>query len=324
MLGFDIGTSNLLVAVKGKGIVLNEPNLLAKKNARAIFFGKEAEKIKDKEKLIRPVKNGSIYDVWAYKEVIKKLTSKLHSKIQFVKPEILVNVFSGITQLEKRVICNIIKRNGGARKVRLIENGLAASIGAGIDVNSPSGVMVIDIGGGTCDIAVVSRGYIVLSISLPLGGDTFNRAIMNYIRCNFHILIDDDTAEDIKIKIGACLPCEKKEETIYGYDIKQEEFVKVKITSEDIRKSIFPYLVSMADGIKYVLSELDPEIMSDVIENGIVMCGGSAKLSQLCNFIYQATGIPAYVAEESNLCVINGIQKIIEGKVRHIGWELVN
>lgn len=326
--GFDLGTSNFIVCLKGKGIVLQEPMIVALKDNKIVFSGILAKKMSGKENdnfsIVKPIQHGSIHHLSLIEEIIKKIMKNLCGKMKLVRPEVIINIPSGAGSVERKALTNIVRTSGGAQKVKLIKNSLAAGVGAGIDVNLSRGIMIVDIGGGTCDIAVLSLGGVVMSLSIPLGGDAFDKAIIDYIKLWHRVLIGALCAEEVKIKIGTCTLSKTLTEVIVGKDMRSGLPLRIKITSDEIRNCILPHLVSVVGGISYVLSNIDPEILSDIMEHGIVLTGGSAQLSFLDTFIYETTGIRAYVAPEPDLCVIKGIQKIIEKEVLPLHWCLTN
>lgn len=311
-LGIDLGTANTLVFLPGKGIVLDEPSVVAisEQDNAIIAIGIEAKEMigKTPESIIvyRPMKDGVIADYRVTEAMLRYFISKALGRYNLFKPDVMVSVPAGITSTERRAVIEAAVR-AGARNAYVVKEPILAAIGAGIAINEPKGQMIMDIGGGTTDVAVISLGGIVASTSVKCAGDKIDQAIADYIKKTFNLVIGDRTAEQIKIKIGAALPIEDELTiTIKGRDAIQGLPRTAQISTNEIVHAIDKELRMMIGAIKDVLSNTPPELSSDIIDEGIIMTGGSSQLRNLPELIYRKTGVKACVADEPLLCVAKG------------------
>lgn len=317
-IGIDLGTANTLVHVKGKGIVLKEPSVVAiQRDTGAILaVGEEAKHMIGRTPgnivAIRPLKDGVIADFDVTQAMLKHFISKTLKTKSFVKPRVVVGIPSGVTEVEKRAVIDATLQ-AGAREVYLIEEPMAAAIGAGLEVQEPTGNMVVDIGGGTTEVAIISLGGIVTSKSIRVGGDELDEAIMSYIKKEYNLMIGERTAEEIKITIGSAFP-KPKEETIEvrGRDLVTGLPKTIKVNSEEIREALAEPVNSILDAIKVTLEKSPPELAADIMDRGIVMTGGGALLYGLDKLINHETGMPVHIAENPMECVALGTGKALE------------
>lgn len=315
-IGIDLGTANTLVYVKGKGIVLSEPSVVAIYNGKALAFGIEAKKMLGRTpgdiQAIRPMKDGVIADFDVTQEMISHFIKKIHNRSRFIAPRVVISVPSGITGVEKRAVIEAAE-SAGARRVFLIEEPKAAAIGAGLPVNEPSGSMIVDIGGGTTEVAVISLGGIVVSKSVRIAGDKMDIAIIDYLKQEYSLLIGERTAEEIKIKIGSAYYLnEEKEMDIKGRDLISGLPKLIAISSKEIRNALKEPVNSIVFAVRSALEETPPELSSDIAERGIVMAGGGALLQGLDKKISEECGLPINIAEDPLTCVVKGTGKILE------------
>lgn len=316
-LGIDLGTATTLIYVHGKGIVLNEPSVvsLAKGSNKILAIGKEAREMigKTPEYIVahRPLRSGVISDYEITRKMLTYFIQKVAGRGLF-KPDVVVCIPSGGTEVEKRAILDAAY-HAGVRKAYLIEEPMAAALGAGLDIASPSGNMVIDIGGGTTDVAVLSLGGIVVSRSVRIAGDQFDEAIIRHLRKKFNLLIGEQTAETIKIKIGCAIP-PTKEETIglRGRDLISGLPRDLTLTSSEVYKCLLDSLSSIVETARMVLEHTPPELAADVGEKGICLTGGGALLRGIEELISKSLGTPAYVAEDPVACVALGAGKVLD------------
>jgi rod shape-determining protein MreB len=311
-LGIDLGTANTLVFLPGKGVVLNEPSVVAvsEQDNTILAIGIEAKDMigKTPESIIvyRPMKDGVIADYRVTEAMLRYFISKTLGKYNLFKPDIMVSVPAGITSTERRAVVEAAVR-AGAKNAYVVKEPILAAIGAGIPIRESKGHMIMDIGGGTTDIAVISLGGIVASTSVKCAGNKIDQAIADYIKKTFNLAIGDKTAEAIKIKIGAAIPLEEELTiTIKGRDFIQGLPRTAQISTNEIVRAIDKELRTMISAIKDVLSETPPELASDIIDDGIIMTGGSSQLRNLADLIYRRTGVKARVADEPLLCVVKG------------------
>lgn len=320
-IGIDLGTANTLAFVKNKGITVNEPSVVAVNTdtKRVLSVGNEAKQMIGRTPgnivAIRPLKDGVIADFDTTSEMLKYFIGKAYKKGVFSKkPRIVVCVPSGVTEVEKRAVINATISAGAHEKdAYLIEEPMAAAIGAGLPVEDPIGSMVVDIGGGTSEVAVISLGGIVTSKSLRIAGDELDSYIVSYVKKEYNLMIGERSAEEIKISIGSAYPLEEEK----SIDVKGRDLVSglpktVTITSEQIRGAISEPVNAIIDAIKFALEKTPPELSSDIIENGIVLTGGGALLRGLDTLITNETGVKARKAEEPLNCVALGTGKVLE------------
>ena len=311
-LGIDLGTANTLVYFPNKGIILNEPSVVAvsEQDNVILAIGIEAKEMigKTPENIIvyRPMKDGVIADYRVTEAMLRYFISKALGKYNLFKPDVMVSVPAGITSTERRAVVEAAIR-AGAKNAYVVKEPILAAIGAGIPIQESRGYMIVDIGGGTTDVAVIALGGIVASTSVKCAGDKVDQAITDYIKKTFNLAIGDKTAEAIKIKIGAAVPLEEElTVTIKGRDYIQGLPRTAQISTNEIVKAIDKELKTMIGAIKEVLSQTPPELASDIIDDGIIMTGGSSQLRNLADLVYRKTGVKAKVADEPLLCVAKG------------------
>lgn len=315
-MAIDLGTANTLVYVKGKGIVLNEPSVVAialnKGKKMVLAVGNEAKSMVGRTpgniQAIRPLRDGVIADFEIAEEMIKYFIRKVHNRRSFLAPRIIVCVPSGSTAVERRAIQESAESAGG-RRVFLIEEPMAAAIGAGLPVTEPTGSMVVDIGGGTTEVAVLSLGGIVYACSVRVGGDKMDEAITNFIRRNHNLLIGEATAEKIKKEIAsACMNQDSKNilMPIKGRSLINGVPKEIGINQEQIVESLSEVVGSIVDGVKVALENTAPELAADIVDRGIVMTGGGSLLKDLDKVISNSTNLPVFIAEDPLTCVVRG------------------
>ena len=319
-LAIDLGTANTLIYVEGKGIVLREPSVVAVKEEgrykRVVAIGEEAKRMLGKTpgsiKAIRPLREGVIADFEVTEAMIRYFIQKVHNRSYFVKPRIIISVPSGTTQVERRAVKESAEF-AGAREVYLIEEPMAAAIGAGLPVAEPVACMVVDIGGGTTEVAVISLGGIVVSHSIKVAGDKLDEAIVYYIKRKYNLLIGEATAEQVKIRIGDVLPQEPYPEMeIKGRDLITGVPKTITITSKEVQEAIKEPVDLIVQAIKQVLEVTPPELAADLVDRGIMLTGGGALLKNLDKLISQETGLNVSVAEDPLLCVALGAGKALD------------
>lgn len=317
-IGIDLGTANILMTVKGKGIVLKEPSVVAidKKSNRILAVGDLAKEMLGRTpeniKAIRPMKDGVIADFNGTQLMLKTMISKVCRKYNAAKPRVVVGVPSGITEVEERAVEEAIIASG-AKEVYLIEEPMAAAIGASIDVSEPSGNMIVDIGGGTTEVAVISLGGIVISNSLRIAGDELDYDIINFLKKYMNLAIGYTTAEEIKIQLGCALPLmSDMTMQIRGRDLISGYPKTILIASSQVRQAISESIEKIIEIIKTTLEKTPPELSSDIMEKGIVLAGGGALIKNIDRLISERTGIPVYIAEEPLDCVVRGAAKTLE------------
>ena len=317
-IGVDLGTANVLVYVKGKGIVLREPSVVAidKDSNRVLAIGEEARRMLGRTPgnivAIRPLREGVIADYDTTESMLRHFIRKVAGKSFFFKPRIMVCIPSGVTTVEKRAVLEAAMQ-AGARKTYLIEEPLAAALGAGLDIAEPCGAMVVDIGGGTTDVAVLSLGGIVVSESLRIGGDRFDESLVSFVKKEYKIMIGERTAEEMKVQIGTAFPNSRNETMeVRGRDLLSGLPKTVRITSEETREALAEPVALIVQCVKSVLENTPPELASDIMDRGIVMTGGGSLLHGLDRVIQEETGIPTYLAEDPLSCVALGTGKALE------------
>jgi rod shape-determining protein MreB len=320
-IGIDLGTANILVYVKGKGVVLNEPSVVAirEDDNKLVAVGEEAREMIGRTpgnvRAIRPMRDGVIADYLITEAMLRYVLEKVAPRIRLFKPEVMISVPSGVTSVEKRAVKDAAIR-AGAKDAYLLEEPLAAAIGANVPISGPSGNMIIDIGGGTSEIAVIALGGIVVSDSLRVGGNRFDEAIANSIRRKYNLMIGDRTAEDVKIRIGSALPLEEPlKMEVKGRDMIAGLPRTIPITSQEVTEAIEPPMQQIIGAVRNVLEQTPPELSSDIIDKGMVMSGGGALLRNLDTLLTQVTGIPCHVAENALNSVAIGTGLALE----HIG-----
>ena len=322
-MAIDLGTANTLVYVKGRGIVLNEPSVVAIADIRGrkqvLAVGEEAKQMLGRTPgniaAIRPLRDGVIADFEVAEEMIKHFIRKVHNRRSFASPLIIVCVPSGSTAVERRAIQESAE-SAGARKVLLIEEPMAAAIGAGLPVTEPSGSMVVDIGGGTTEVAVISLGGIVYARSVRVGGDKMDEAIISYIRRHFNLLIGESSAERIKLAVGAATAPDDGEEgpaiEVKGRDLMHGVPREVLVSQRQIAESLAEPVTAIVEAVKVALENTPPELAADIVDKGIVLTGGGALLHRLDEVLRASTGLPVVVAEEPLSCVALGTGRALE------------
>ncbi|HYB73186.1 MAG TPA: rod shape-determining protein [Candidatus Sulfotelmatobacter sp.] len=317
-LAIDLGTANTLIYVKGKGIVLSEPSVVAIKKGtnNVLKVGKEAKEMLGRTPgsivAIRPMKDGVIADFDVTEQMIRQFIWKIHNRKTLVRPRIIMCVPSGITQVEKRAIRDSAEQ-AGAREVHLIEEPMAAAIGAGLGVQEPSGNMIVDIGGGTTEVAVISLGGIVYSQSVRIAGDEMDEAIIQYLKRKYNLLVGERTAENIKIHIGSAYPFdEPRKMEIKGRDLVDGIPKALTINDSDIREALHDPIYAIVDAVKTALERTPPELASDLAEKGIVMAGGASLLHGLDTLIALETHLRVRVADDPLSCVVLGTGKVLD------------
>ncbi len=319
-MAIDLGTANTVVSIRGKGIIINEPSVVAVQNDRygkdkILAVGQEAKQMIGKTplniKAVRPMKDGVIADFEMTERMIRYFIEKAHSRRSFIRPRIIICIPYGITQVERKAVKESAL-SAGAREVFLVEEPMAAAIGAGIPVSDPSGYVVVDIGGGTTEIGVTSLGGLVLCKSIKVAGDRFDKAIMEYVRQNYNLYIGERTAENVKIEIGSA--------------IKQEEELKIKVKgrdnsgllstielgSEGVRTAIKEPLREIVSAVRTVLEEMPPDLASDIVDNGIILTGGGALIRGLDKYLADIVKLPVRVADEPLLAVAYGTSNVLD------------
>ncbi len=311
-IGIDLGTANTLVFVSGRGIVLNEPSVVAVSmpENRILSVGDEAKdmigKTPDSIITYRPMKDGVIADYKATEAMLRYFISKALGKWNLFKPEVMVSAPAGVNSTERRAVVEAAVK-AGARSAYVVKEPTLAAIGAGVPIQEASGHMIIDIGGGTTDIAVISLGGIVCSTSVKVAGNRLDEAIVNYIKNTFNLAVGEKMAEQIKIAVGSAVPVEEELKcTIKGRDYVSGLPKSAEISTNEVVKAIEPELKEMMRAIKYVLQETPPELSSDIIDLGIVMTGGGSLLRNISELVFRSTGVNAEVADEALLCVAKG------------------
>jgi rod shape-determining protein MreB len=316
-MGIDLGTATTLVYVKGEGVVLCEPSVVAidKVTEQVLAVGEEAKRMLGRTPgnivAIRPMKDGVIADFDTTEAMLRYFIKKVHHRQVLVRPRIIIAIPSGITEVEKRAVKDSAER-AGAREVYLVEEPMAAAIGVGLPIEEPIGNMIIDIGGGTTEIAVISLAGIVFSKSIRIGGDEMDEAIIEYLKKTYNLLIGERTAEDIKVKIGSAYPLEEeKTMEIKGRDLVSGLPKAVTISSEEVREALSEPVKAILETTKISLERTPPELAADIIEHGIVMAGGGSLLKGLDKVISEETGLPVHIAENPLTAVAEGTGKIL-------------
>jgi len=320
-IGIDLGTAYSLVYVRGKGVVINEPSVVAinKKTKQVLAIGDEAKKMVGRTPshivAIRPLVDGVISDFEVTEAMLKYFIEKVH-KSRFLslapRPRVVVGIPYGVTEVERRAV-EEAALNAGARQVFLIEEPMAAAIGATLPVQDATGCMVVDIGGGTTEVAVISLGGIVTSRSLRVAGDELNEDIISYARDQFNLLLGERTAEDIKIAIGSAYPlAERISFPMRGRDLLSGLPKEIQVTDEEIRKALSKSVTAIVDAVKLTVEETPPELLADIMDRGIILAGGGALLRGLDKLLQESTHMPVYVANDPLSCVARGTGQVLE------------
>ncbi|ECL4402818.1 rod shape-determining protein [Campylobacter jejuni] len=321
-MGIDLGTANTLVLVKDKGIVINEPSVVAVERerygskAKILAVGKEAKYMVGKTpgniEAIRPMKDGVIADFDMTEKMIRYFIEKTHRRKSFLRPRIIISVPYGLTQVERKAVRESAL-SAGAREVFLIEEPMAAAIGASLPIQEPKGNLVVDIGGGTTEIGVISLGGLVISKSIRTAGDKLDMSIVNYVKEKYNLIIGERTGEEIKITIGSAIQLPKElSMVVKGRDQVSGLLSRIELTSEDVREAMREYLKEIADALKMVLEMMPPDLASDIVENGVVLTGGGALIRGFDKYLSEIVRLPVYIADEPLLAVAKGTGKALE------------
>ncbi|OQX59009.1 MAG: rod shape-determining protein [Helicobacteraceae bacterium 4484_230] len=320
-LAVDLGTANTLVIAKGQGIIINEPSVVAVKREKygqqkVLAVGHEAKEMVGKTpgniSAIRPMKDGVIADFDMTEKMIRKFIEKAHGRSSLISPRIIICVPYGLTQVERKAVRESAL-SAGAREVFLIEEPMAAAIGSGIDIREPRGNLVVDIGGGTTEIGVVSLGGLVISKSIRVAGDKIDKAIVDYVKRKYNLLIGDRSAEEIKIAIGTALPLEKKLTMIInGRDQVEGMLSSIELTNEDAYEAMKEPLKEISEALREVLEKMPPDLAGDIVNQGIILTGGGALIRQLDKYLSDIVKIPVFIADEPLLAVAKGTGKALE------------
>jgi rod shape-determining protein MreB and related proteins len=317
-IAIDLGTANTLVYVKGQGIVLNEPSVVAvdKRTNKVLAIGIAAKEMLGRTpyeiSAIRPLKDGVIADFEVSEKMLADFIRRVVKHRYLMKPRIIISVPSGITEVEKRAVRDSAE-NAGAREVFLLAEPMAAAIGVGLPVDQPSGSMIIDVGGGTTEIAVIALNGIVNNTSIRIAGDELDDAIIMYLKKNYNLLIGERTAEEIKCKIGSAYPLEKEETMeVKGRDLVAGVPKTMKVSSGQIREALAETVTSIVEAVRQALEQTPPELASDILDRGIIMTGGGALLRGLDKRLRQETNLPVIVADDPLTCVVRGAGRCLE------------
>lgn len=320
-IGIDLGTANTLVWVRGKGIVIREPSAVArhKKTKEILAIGTSAKKMEGRTpatiETIRPLKDGVIADFDATATMLSFYIKKVHESgtvmPEIPRPKVVIGIPSGVTEVERRAVADA-SLDAGAREAHLIEEPMAAAIGAGLPVEGPEGIFIVDIGGGTSEIAIISLGGVVLGRSIRIAGDEMDEAIINYVRLKYSLLLGQPTAETVKINIGGTIPGKERYEVVRGRDLESGLPKSVKLASNEIREALAPIIQEIIGNIADTLEETPPELVSDIMGRGIVMTGGGSLLPGIDKLVADATKMPVWVAEDPLTCVVRGCGKVLE------------
>jgi len=316
-IGIDLGTANTIVFVPGKGFIINEPTIVALSMPEnsVLAVGKEAKEMigrtPDDIQPYKPLKDGVIADYYITKAMLKYFISSAIGPFNMIKPDVVISAPAGITQTERRAIINAAKE-AGAAEAHIIREPILAALGAGIPINARSGSMIVNIGGGTAEVAIISLGGIVSWASVRIAGNKFDQAIADYLKKKHIIAIGEQMAENIKINIGSALPMKTK----LTFDVRGRDLITgmpkdVNITSNEIADALNPHLMEIASAIKKVFNETPPELVADVMEKGIILSGGSSQILNLAEFIKRIFGVNTYLAEEPLFCVAKGAGMIL-------------
>jgi rod shape-determining protein MreB len=311
-IGMDLGTANTLVYVRDRGIVLREPSVVAIQSGtrRVLAVGEEAKRMLGRTPgniiAVRPMKAGVIADFEITEAMLRYFIQKVHNKRRWVRPRVIIAVPSGITEVEKRAVVDSAKQ-AGAREVHLIEEPMAAAIGVGLPVQEPAGNMIVDIGGGTTEVALISLAGIVFSRSVRVGGDEMDEAIIQYMKRVYNLMVGERTAEEIKITIGSAYPLEEeKSMEVKGRDLVVGLPKTLTVTSEEIREALQEPVSTIVDSVRVTLERCPPELAADLVDRGIVMAGGGSLLRGLDKLIAEQTGLPVHVADDPLSAVAEG------------------
>jgi len=324
-IGIDLGTANTFILVKGKGIVVREPSVVArnKKTKEILAIGQKAKKMVGKTPLmietVKPLQDGVIADFDATVSMLKFFFEQLSSGGQLlnkiIRPRVVIGIPSGVTEVEQKAVQDAAL-SAGARRAYLIEEPMAAAIGLGLPIDQPQGTLIVDVGGGTTEIALISLGGIVIDRCLRVAGDEMDEALVNFIKLKYSLLLGQASAEEIKIQLGSAQAPEVKEKqlVIRGRDLETGLPKSIKISAQEVREAIAPVIHQIIEQIAEVIEEAPPELTTDIVSKGIILCGGCSLLQGLDKLISEETKIPAWTAEEPQTCVVRGCGKLLENK----------
>jgi rod shape-determining protein MreB len=317
-IAIDLGTTNVIVGIPKKGIVLNEPTVVALEasNGKVVAIGEEAKRMlgRTPDSIVanHPLKDGVIANYRITETMLRYYINKVSGNIRIFKPDVMVSIPAGITSTERRAVVDAITQ-AGAKNAYLVKEPIAAALGAGIPINTPSGNMIIDIGGGTTEVAVIALGDIVASSSVRVGGNKIDEAIASHVRKKYNLVIGEQTSEEIKIRIGTVMPLPKEQSMeVSGCNTITGLPESVIVTSSDVMTSVKEEVASILNAVKSVLQKTPPELASDVMDKGIIMTGGSSQLRNFDALMSKVTGVPCQVAEDPQLCVAKGTLIAVE------------
>ncbi len=321
-VGIDLGTSNTMIWVKEKGVVVREPSVVArhKKTKEILAIGSKAKKMVGKTpemiEAVRPLRDGVIADFDAAEVMVKQYIRDIHDSGPFFpkipKPRVVIGIPSGVTEVERKAVQDATL-GAGARKAYLIEEPMAAAIGIGLPIGKPEGMLLVDIGGGTTEIAVISLGGIVIERCLRVAGDEMDEAIISYMRLKYSLLLGEATAEEVKIQLGSAYPQERiRQMIIRGRDLETGLPKSLKVGSEEVREAVSPVIRQIVDQISEVIEETPPELVADIVSRGITLCGGGSQLAGLDKLITEETKMPVWLADKPMSAVVRGCGKVLE------------
>ncbi|MBU0569824.1 rod shape-determining protein [Patescibacteria group bacterium] len=321
-VGIDLGTANTMVWIRGKGIVIREPSVIArnKKSKEILAIGALAKKMMGRApstiEIIRPLRDGVIADFDAAHTMLEHYIKKVHESgtvmPKIPRPRVVIGIPSGVTEVERRAVADAAVASG-AREAHLIEEPMAAAIGAELPIEKPEGIFIVDIGGGTSEIAVISLGGVVIGRSVRVAGDEMNEAIVNYVRLKYSLLLGELTAESVKIAIGTCAPLKKEKfSVVRGRDLETGLPKSIKLSSAEVREALAPTVQEIVGHMVDCLEETPPELIGDIMDRGIVMAGGGSLLQGIDKVVAEATKMPVFVAEDAITCVVRGCGKVLE------------
>jgi len=320
-IGIDLGTANTLVYVRGKGIVIREPSVLArnKKTKEVLAIGTAAKRMMGKApaaiEVVRPLKDGVISDFDAAAAMLTFYIKKVHESgnamPKIPRPKVIIGIPSGVTEVERRAVADAAL-DAGAREAHLIEEPMAAAIGANLPIESPEGIFIVDIGGGTSEMAVISMGGIVLGKSIRIAGDEMDEAILAYVRLKYSLLLGQPTAEEVKIGIGSASAGKEKFAIVRGRDLESGLPKSVKLGSSEVREALSPIIQEIVGNVSDTLEETPPELLSDIMEKGIILAGGGSLFPGIDKMVTDATKMPVWIADDPLTCVVRGCGKLLE------------
>jgi rod shape-determining protein MreB len=320
-VGIDLGTTNTLVWVRGKGVVIREPSVVArhKKSKEILAIGTSAKRMLGRApqtiEIVRPLRDGVIADFDATEAMLSYYIKKVHESGTVIpkipRPKVVIGIPSGVTEVERRAVADAAI-SSGARDAQLIEEPMAAAIGADLPVENPEGIFIVDIGGGTSEIAVISLGGIVIGRSIRIAGDEMNEAIIHYVRLKYSLLLGEPTSEEVKIAIGTCVVDKEEYYVVRGRDLEDGLPKSIKLSSSEIREALAPTIQEIVKNISDTLEETPPELVSDIMERGIVLAGGGSLIKGIDRMISEITKMPVHIDDDPLTCVVRGCGKVLE------------